>query len=95
MKCALLWVVLAAPVPVQDKISPPKGLPPSWATAVLKDGKLTLQQSVLVPETRAETRQTTELIPRLARGDESRGQEPHEQAESTPRPANPPEGSNK
>jgi hypothetical protein len=61
MKCALLWVVLAAPVPVQEKIVPPKGMPPSWATAVMKDGTLEITQGVLVPETRKEirTRQVT------------------------------------
>lgn len=59
MKCVLLCVALAAPAPVQDKIVPPKGLPPSWATAVMREGKLTLQFSVLVPVVRTETRQRT------------------------------------
>jgi len=49
MKCALLWVLLAAPVPVQEKIAPPQGLPPTWATAVIKDGVLELTEGVLVP----------------------------------------------
>ena len=57
MKCVLLGILLAAPAPVQEKIAPPQGPPPSYAIALMKDGKLTLQQSVLIPENRTETRQ--------------------------------------
>ena len=49
MKATLLWVVLAAPVPVQEKIAPPQGLPPTWGTAVIKGAELEITDSVAVP----------------------------------------------
>ena len=57
MQLMLVCVALAAPAPVQDRIVPPKGPPPSWATAVIKDGLLEITESVMVPQLREEIRQ--------------------------------------
>jgi len=57
MQCTLLAILLAAPAPVPAKITPPQGPPPAYAIASMKDGKLQLQQTVLVPIARTETRQ--------------------------------------
>jgi uncharacterized membrane protein len=56
MTYALLWMVLAAPAPVQEKIVPPQGPPPTWGTAVMKDGVLEITQGVAVPVMRKERR---------------------------------------
>lgn len=63
MNSVLLGValVLAAPVPVPEKVVAPKGPPPSYAIAVMKDGKLSLTQTVNVPQVRTETRTRTVL----------------------------------
>lgn len=47
---ALTWTA-AAPVPVVERVAPPKGPPPAHAIAVFKDGKLRVQRTTLVPVT--------------------------------------------
>ena len=61
LETALLVLLAPAPKP-PEKIALPQGPPPSYALAVMKDGKLLLKEVLLVPEYREEKRTRTVTV---------------------------------